>query len=470
MKTWYTAGPMYESLYLHWPPDGEPRPFLLESGKMADDAMSWTFKLRSGIRFSNGDPMTAEDVKFSLDRYRSEASKTPQAGQLRQAVKDIVIVDPLTVRLDLKEPWITFPYFLGGTQNEGIVIPKKYVEKVGWEEFNRKPIGSGPYKMVEHRPGEFVTYEAVENHWRATPSFARARFVAVPEEQSRIAMLKSGQADLVPITSENKAQIEQAGFSIIGIPYSSFMQINLYGTFGQYPSVPTSKLEVRKAPALAVNRKEIVDQLTAGTGQVASITPAAPGFSLGAPKDLTPYPYDPAEAKRLLAQAGSPNGFEMTIFGFGQPACPNALQIDQAVASHWERIGVKTKVVPIEYAVFRPKFAGKEHAPDLVGNAANHCIEVSPIGLRDLNTFFWSKGTVKLTDVADAEIEAAQRAKSTAELVRYTEAAYRKVYDNVSLLPLMFGQVMYGASKKVANLPNTKGADLLTVWLVQDRP
>ncbi len=465
------GGPMYESLYLSSPPDGEVRPFLLESGKMADDTMSWTFKLRSGIRFSNGDPMTAEDVKFSLDRYRSEKSVSPQAGQFRKSIKNVVVLDPLTVRVELNEPTITLASFLGGTMGtEGIVIPKNYIEKVGWDEFNRKPIGSGPYKMVEHKLGESVTYEAVENHWRTTPSFAKVRFVKVPEERSRIAMLTSGQADLVLISPDTRKEVEQAGFGIINVPYTAMLQIHLFGAYGQYPQGPTSKVEVRKALDLAINKQEIVSTLYAGAGEVAPFTPSVPGYSLGAPKDLKPSTYDPAEAKRLLQQAGYPNGFDMTFYATPLTACPNEQQIGQAIASYWERIGVKTQVRPIEYAVFRPLFSGKEHASQIVGAAANHCTEISSIALRELNIYYWSKGTVKLTNVADAEIEKAQAAKSIGELVQYSEAAYRKVYENSPALPILYSARVYGASKKLAGLPLTKGADLATVWLVQDRP
>ena len=471
MLTHEAGGPLFESLYILTPGGGEPRPFLLESGKMAADGLSWTLKLREGIRFSNGDPMTAEDVKFSLDRYRSKESVSPQAGLFQKSVKDVVVVDRLTTRLELNEPMIPLPSYMSSvTGNEGVIVPKKYVEQVGWQEFNRKPIGSGPYKQVEHKPGESVTYEPVENHWRTTASFAKVRFVKVPEEIARIAMLKSGQADLISITPTTKKEVEQAGFKILAIPYTAFWQLNFYGAIGNYPPGPTSKVEVRKALNLAINRKEIVDNLYGGAGEVPAYTPSAPGFSLGAPKDLKPYPYDPAEAKRLLQQAGYPNGFDMTFYTFPLPACPESRQLAEVVGSQWDKIGVRTQIRPIEYSVFRPLFAGKEHAAQIVGSVANHCAESGAIAIRDLNIYFWGKGTVKLTNVADAEIEKAQAAKSIEELVQYTEAAYRKVYDNYPVVPILLGASAYAASKKLADLPITPGADHLTVWLTQDKP
>ncbi len=471
IRTYQAPAPLYESLYAHWPPDGEVRPFLLQSGEVAATGLSWTFKLRDGIRFSNGDAMTAEDVKFSLDRYRSKDSLTSLAGQFRESIKDVVVVDRLTVRVDLNEPMAALPIFLAGqTGNEGIVVPKAYIERVGWEEFERKPIGSGPYKLVEYKPGESVNFEAVENHWRWTPKFAKVSIVAVKEERSRVAMLQSGRADLIALSPENRKEIEQAGFKVIANPYASFIQINFYGAYSPYPAGPTSKLEVRKALNLAVDKKAILDALFAGAGDVSGLAPSVPGITIGAPKGLAPTPYDPAEAKRLLAQAGYPNGFEITFYSTPTPACSNVQPLVEAIASYWEKIGVKSNIRPIEFAVFRPMFAGKEHAPQIVGAAAPQCASTSIVAIRDLSTYYWSKGTVKLTNVVDAEIEKAATAKSPDELVQYSEAAYRKIYDNYAAVPLLHVANLYGASDKLADLPVTKGADALTNWLVQERP
>ena len=471
VKSYQPGGPIFEPLYMPWPPDGDVRPFLLESGKAADDNMSWTFKLRDGIRFANGDPMTAEDLKFSLDRYRSEVSVSPMAGEFRQGIKNVVVVDRLTARVDLNNPMLGLPIYLSGqTGNEGVMLPKKYIEQVGWETFNRKPIGSGPYKMVEHKPGESITYEAVENHWRTTPTFAKVRYVAVPEERSRVAMLKAGQGDLVRIDPESKKEVEQAGFKSYTVPAEGMWQLNFYGAFGSYPPGPTSKVEVRKALDMAINKQEMLDSLYAGAGNVAAFAPVVPDSALGAPKDLKPSPYDPAQAKRLLQQAGYPNGFDLTFYAVPLPACSNVQQLAQAFASYWDRIGVKTQIKPMEYAVFRPLFAGKEHAQQIVGTVANHCAEGSPLALTDINIYYWSKGIVKLTDVADAEIEKAQTAKSVDEMVQNLETAYRKVYNNVPAIPILVGSTVYGASKQAADLPVIRGTDLFSMWLTQDRP
>lgn len=465
------GGPIYESLYLPYPPNGEARPYLLEKGEMAADGLSWTLKLRDGVRFSNGDPLTAEDVKFSLDRYRSEASVSPQAAIFKAGIKDVEVVDRLTVKLLLQQPMIALPTMLAGSMgNEGIVLPKKYIEQVGWDGFEKKPIGSGPYRMVEHKPRQSVIYEAVENHWRTTPSFARIRVLAVPEERSRVAMLLSGQADLIDISPGAVKEVQQAGLLVKRVPASTEWHINFFGAFGQYTAVPTRKLEVRKALNLAINKKELLDALNDGVGEVAAYVPSVAGFTLGAPKGLQPTPYDPAEAKRLLQQAGYPDGFTITFYAANIGACLNYQRLAEAVAGYWQQIGVKTEIRPIEYGVLRPMFSGKEHDPKLVGAVSNHCSPTAAVASRDLNIYYWSKGIVKLTDVADAEIEQALAAKTTEELVQYSEAAYKKVYESYAVVPLLFGEVIYGVSKKMADVPTTRGFESLFVWLVADKP
>ncbi len=470
IRTNDVGGPIYESLFMTFPPDGAIRPLLLESGTSTPDGLSWTFKLRDGIRFSNGDPMTAEDVKFSFDRYRSPEAASLHAGEFRQTIRDVVVLDRLTVRVDLSQPIINMDLFLASSGNEGIVLPKKYIEQVGWEGFNRKPIGSGPYKMAEHKPGESITYEAVENHWRTTPAFARVQVFKVAEERSRIAMLKAGQADLVLISPGTVREVEQAGFKPIVIPYGGMAQINFYGAFGKYPPGPTSKVEVRWALDLAINKQEILDTLFAGAGTVAAVTPSAPGFSVGTPKDLKPTPYDPEEAKRLLRQAGYPNGFEITFYSVPLARCLDTQLLVEAVAGYWEKVGVKARIRPMEYTVFRPLFSGKEHAPEIVGTAANHCATIGELASAELGVYYWSKGVVKLTDVADAEVEKAQAAKSVEEQVRYAEAAYRKVYENHVVIPLNYTGLVYAGTPKVADLlPITPGVDTLSFWLTQEK-
>lgn len=461
---------IYELLYLPWPPNGEIRPYLLESGTMAEDSLSWTFKLKDGIRFSNGDPMTSEDVQFTLARFRSNDSTSTVKTEFQQYIKDVQIVDRLTVRVLLNQPWVTMPVYLAGIGNEGIVLPKKYIEQVGWEEFNRRPIGSGAYRLTEHKPGESMTFEAVENHWSRSPRFAKVRLVIVPEERARIAMLESGQADIIAMNPDSKREVDQKGFTTKVFPYLTNWRIQLTGAQSQYPATPIQKLEVRKALTLALDKQAMLNGLYAGAGEVAQYGISFPRFTLGAPI-LPPTPYDPAEAKRLLAAAGYPNGFDITLNALNV-GCTTSVsrKFAEATAAYWQQVGVRTEIRQLEYNPMRPKFVGPQFAPDIVGQAHTFCTSGSQLGVRDLSAFYWGKGTFKSTDVADAEIEAAQKASTMDELVRQTEAAFKKVYDNYSMIAVLNGGLVYGFSAKTNFVPVTAGWDNIGFWLVHETP
>jgi len=174
------------------PLPGNPlAPSLAESWTVAPDGLTYEFVLRKGPRFHNGDPVTAEDVKFSFDRYRGAASKT-----FKERVTAIEIPDPARVRFRLKQPWPDFLTFYSSATGAGWIVPKKYVEKVGDDGFKKHPIGAGPYRFVSYTPGVELVLEAVEQYWRRTPQVKRLLFKAIPDPSTRFAALKRGEIDV----------------------------------------------------------------------------------------------------------------------------------------------------------------------------------------------------------------------------------------------------------------------------------
>ena len=152
----------------------------------------YEFKLRRGLKFHNGDPVTAEDVKFSFERYKGAGAK-----ELQARVGQVEIVDPLTVRFHLKAAWPDFMTFYGTTATAaGLVVPKKYLTQVGDEGFLKQPIGAGPYKFVRNTPGVEVVLEAYTGYWRHVPNVKRLVMKSVPDVNTRLAMLKNGEADI----------------------------------------------------------------------------------------------------------------------------------------------------------------------------------------------------------------------------------------------------------------------------------
>src|SRR5438034_727344 len=165
---------------------------LAESWTESPDGLVYEFKLRRGLKFHNGDALTAEDVKFSFERYKGTGAK-----ELQARVESVEIPDPLTARFRLKAAWPDFMTFYGTTATAaGIVVPKKYMEKVGDEGFRKHPIGAGPYKFVSHMPGVEVVLEAYTGYWRRVPNVKRLIMKSVPEGTTRVAMLKKGEADI----------------------------------------------------------------------------------------------------------------------------------------------------------------------------------------------------------------------------------------------------------------------------------
>src|SRR6201997_4928150 len=164
------------------PMPGQPfAPCLADSFSAAEDGRSYDFVLRQGVKFHNGDPITAEDVKFSFERYRGNAAKL-----LKEKVKDIQLVDQGHVRVHLKEPWPDFMTFYGtSASGAGWIVPKKYVEKVGEEGFKKAPVGAGPYRFVSFTPGIELVMEAFDGYWRKTPAIKRLVLRSLPEETTR---------------------------------------------------------------------------------------------------------------------------------------------------------------------------------------------------------------------------------------------------------------------------------------------
>src|SRR5204863_8950210 len=178
-------------------PGGENTPSLTESWSQSKDGLTYEFVLRKGVKFHNGDPVTAEDVKFSFDRYKGAAAKL-----LKDRVQEVQIVDAGRVRFVLKEPWPDFMTFYGTSATGAAwIVPKKYVEKVGDDGFKKAPVGAGPYRVMSFNPGVDLVMEAYDGYWRKVPAVKRLIFRSMPEETTRAAALKAGNVDIVYLLS-----------------------------------------------------------------------------------------------------------------------------------------------------------------------------------------------------------------------------------------------------------------------------
>ena len=193
--------PAYHPLYLFHDallkpmPGGLFTPSLAESWTISEDSKTYEFKIRKGVRFQNGDGLTAEDVVFTIKRYKGANAK-----MIQTRIETMEAPNPYMVRIRFKEGFPDFlEYMLPGATTIAWIVPKNYVEKVGEAEFKKRPVGAGPYKYVAHVPGVKLTAEAFEGYWRKMPNIKHLEFYHIPESATRLAMVKRGEADIATL-------------------------------------------------------------------------------------------------------------------------------------------------------------------------------------------------------------------------------------------------------------------------------
>src|SRR6266853_1114235 len=330
------------------PMPGNPMaPSLAESWTVSPDQKMYEFKLREGLKFHNGDPFTAEDVKFSFLRYR-----WPQLQ--RDKFREVEIVDPYRVRFHLHAPWPDFLTYYGTLATGAAwIVPKKYIEQVGDDAFKLRPIGLGPYKFVSQTPGIEIVMEANETYWRKIPHVKLLVFKSVPEPTTRLAMIKKGEVDLaylLPVSFAEEVQrdpkLKLAFSGAIGIFWLDFLD--------QWdPKSPWHDKRVRLAANYAINRQELTESETLGASKLTgSMVPRAFEFAL----KIDPYPYDPARAKKLLAEAGYPNGFDAGEFH----QLPPYFSLGEAIVGYFQAVGIRSRMRPMERAAYMSLIASKK--------------------------------------------------------------------------------------------------------------
>jgi peptide/nickel transport system substrate-binding protein len=343
-------------------PGNAMAPSLAESWMAAKDGLSYEFVLRRGVVFHNGDPFTADDVKFSFERYRGAAAKL-----LKDKVAAVEIVDPFRVRFRLKEPWPDFmTFYASPATGAGWIVPKKYVEKVGDDGFKRAPIGAGPYKLTVFNPGVELVLDAHDRYWRKTPSVKRLVWKVVPEELTRLAMLKRGEVDVAySLRGALGEEVKRtAGLKLVATGGFATQWLD-FGPLQWDPKSPWSDRRVRLAAALAFDRRAINEAETLGFSRpTGSIIPSAFEYALAIP----PYPYDPAQAKKLLAEAGYPNGFDAGDYAGDS----SYASVAEAIANYLAAVGIRTKVRPMERVAFLGQWKDKKIRSILQAGAGGH--------------------------------------------------------------------------------------------------
>ena len=346
-------------------------PSLAESWAVSTDQRVYEFKLREGLKFHNGEPFTAEDVKFSF--HRAKGSRT-----LHDKVKEVVVADPTRVRFVLHEPWPDFITFYGTIlSGAGWIVPKAYVERVGDDGFRKAPVGLGPYKFISYTPGVELVMEANETYWRKMPSVKRLVFKTVPESTTRLAMLKRGEVDIAYLLEGPQAQ-EIKRDPNLKLAFSGGIAIFYLDFLDQWdPKSPWHDRRVRLAANYAIDRQALSEAETLGASKpTGNHVPETFEFAL----PIDPYPYDPAKAKQLLAEAGYPRGFDAGELH----QLPPYFSLGEAIVGYLQAVGIRLKMRITERATFMALIPSKKAkglcvcSTAVYGNAASRLSEVIP--------------------------------------------------------------------------------------------
>jgi len=339
-------------------PDKLQAPSLAESWSRGEDNLSYEFVLRQGAKFHNGEPVTADDVKFSFERYRGAAH-----ALMKERVAGVEAPDARHVRFKLKEPWPDFLTFYSSASGAGWIVPRKYVEKVGDDGFKKAPIGAGPYKFVSFTPGVELVLEAFEGYWRKTPAVKRIVMRSVPDESTRLAALKRGEIDIAySIRGELAQEVQRTpGLSMKSVVTQASNWI--YFPEQWDAQSPWHDLRVRQAANLALDRDGMNEALFLGGCKTSnSIVPDSFEYFWQPP----PAVYDLAKAKKLLAAAGHPDGFDAGPF-----YCDSSYSnIGEVAVTNLQQVGIRTKLQPIERAGFIAAYAGKKYARGVLRGAS----------------------------------------------------------------------------------------------------
>ena len=399
-------------------PGNHQTPSLAESWKVSPDGRVYEFKLREGVKFHNGDPFTAEDVRWSFHRAKG-------AKVLQEKVRDVEIVGPHRVRFHLHEPWPDFMTFYGTYATSAAwIAPKKYMEQVGPDGFKKQPVGLGPYKFVSHTPGIELVMEAYEGYWRKMPSVKRLVYKSVPDEPTtRLAMLKRGEVDLAYLLDAPQAQEVKRDPSL-RLAFSGGIGTFYLDYLDQWdPKSPWHDQRVRLAASLALDRRALSEAETLGASRPnGSIIPRTFQYAL----PLDPHPYDPAKARQLLAEAGYPNGFDA---GDLYP-WPPYTAFSEAVGNYLGAVGIKVRLRTMERAAFYQALASKKLKGLCVcinavyGNAASRIAQTVPSdgafaygGYPDIDALYKQQG--RETDPRKREVLLHQIQRLLNERVRF---------------------------------------------------
>jgi peptide/nickel transport system substrate-binding protein len=409
-------------------------PGLAVSWKALEDA-TWEFKLRQGVKFHDGSDFTAEDVAFTVKRAPAVPNSPSSYGIYLAAIAETIVVDPYTVRFKTKGPYPLLPTDISNI----LIVSHKVGASATTADYDsgKAAIGTGPFKLVENKKGDRIVLARNDNYWGPKPAWEKVTLRLLTNEASRVAALLAGDVQMIEIIpTQDMAKIKaNKDLTVSSVVGNRVIYLHIDTARDQSPFVtdkagkpmeknPLKDLRVRRAISLAINRQAIVERLMEGEAVPAG--QLLPETFFGTSKNLKPDPFDPERAKKLLVEAGYPDGFGLTIHGPNNRYINDA-KIVQTVAQMLTRIGIDAKVETMPSNVFFSRGSKLEFSLMLVGWGSGTGETSSPLKSL-LATFDPSKGygpsnrgrysNPKMDEVltrALATVDDAQREKLLAE-------------------------------------------------------
>lgn len=416
------------------------RPGLATSWSTADDGLNWVFKLRRGVTFHDGEPFNADAVKFTFDRLLGpEGAKGPQQGNYK-SIDHIQVVDPYTVKMVMK---VKDPVIITKLAGYGaMIVPPKYVQEHGSAYFGANPVGTGPFKFVEYRKDDHLTLAANASYWGGAPKISAVTYRFVPEAATRVAELQAGRADIaqgVPVSQASVVK-NDANLTLMPVGSPTVLEIRFDPS-----KAPAGDVRFRKAVIAAIDVQKIIDTILQSYGHRVS-TFQSP-LSFGNDASLKPYPFDPARAKSLLAEAGVKPGTDVSLSFPSNNA--DFREAAQAMVSYLGAVGLKLTLTPVEQVTY---------FSDVLPHAKTGQIYEFGWGGWTLdfdNTAYllYHKGEYWNPVFSDADVEKYLEAERTTNdqraRLRAFQALDRRLYDLAIDFPLWQSVNLWGINKRV---------------------
>jgi len=432
---------LFDGLLARTGKDGLLVPALAERFERKD-LNTWVFYLRKGVKFHNGNPFTAEDVKFSLERLADPSiSKWLPTGK---GIASIDTPDDFTVVVKTKSPT---PWFANNL-HQIFIMDKESTENRDSGDLGQNPIGTGAYKLVEWVKGSHLKFEANEDYWGGAPKIKTVELRPISESSTRFASLVSGSVDLVssvPVELFEKLK-KNPNVDVITRP----SRRAIYLAMGNKAGTPLADVRVRKAMYMAINEDEIIDKVMRGlatpTAQLPD--PACVGYN----PDLQRYPYNPDQAKKLLVEAGYPDGFEITLAGPNDRYTQDS-KIAEAAVQYLNKVGIKAKLDVKPKSIFFPEVSGgKTHNFYLLG-WLDGAYDTARCLMTNIQTYDSEKGSGGWNGArfSDSEIDAIiDKAATIVDLKErdiLLQKANQLVKEKIPVIPLHYQMDIYAVQK-----------------------